>query len=91
MSAEKDSEIMPKVDFKKLKNVDLLHLKEAEHINLMRAARHRELRWKTSLLGISLALGVVGIYAYTIKAVKQETFLDDFDEPETIIEPVQRQ
>ncbi|XP_076379874.1 cytochrome c oxidase assembly factor 3, mitochondrial-like [Megalopta genalis] len=92
MSADNDSDVMPKVDFKKLKPVDLMHLKQAEQINLARASRHRELRWKTSLLGISLALGVIGIYVYTIKSVKQETFLDDFNEPETVIEtPVQKQ
>lgn len=75
---------MPKVDFNRIKSVDFMHLKQAEEINVHRALKHRQLRKKTSILGLSLALGVIGIYVYTIKTVKQETFLDDFNEPETV-------
>lgn len=84
MSADKSSNVMPKVDISRIKSVDFMHLKQAEEINIHRALKHRQLRKKTSILGISLALGVIGIYTYTIKAVRQETFLDDFNEPETI-------
>lgn len=35
-------------------------------------------------VGLSLGAGVLAIYAYTIYAIKQETFLDNFDAPEVL-------
>lgn len=34
-----------------------------------------------AILGCALGLGVLGIYGYSMFAVKQEHFLDDFEEP----------
>lgn len=43
--------------------------------------KHRK---RTNLTGLGLLGLVVGIYTYTICAVKQERFLDDFEEPKFI-------
>lgn len=36
---------------------------------------------RNRMVGLSIGAGVFGIYLYSIFAVKQETFLDDFNEP----------
>ncbi|XP_076633477.1 cytochrome c oxidase assembly factor 3, mitochondrial-like [Colletes latitarsis] len=83
---QKESEFMPKVDHKKLKPLEILLLKRAEEINYKRAIKYQKTRKNTSILALGLTLGVIGIYSYTIYAVKQETFLDDFNEPETVVD-----
>lgn len=75
---------MQKVNSKELNSLDLMFLKRAEEINLERALKYKKLRKSNAILGLSLAAGVLGIYFYTMYAVKQETFLDDLNEPETI-------
>ncbi|KZC13117.1 hypothetical protein WN55_05540 [Dufourea novaeangliae] len=77
---------MPKVEFDKLRSLDYMQLKQAEEINFLRAFKYRYNRKRTGIGGTLLGLLAVGIYVYTIKQVKQETFLDDFNEPETVIE-----
>ncbi|XP_076178479.1 cytochrome c oxidase assembly factor 3, mitochondrial-like isoform X2 [Ptiloglossa arizonensis] len=77
---------MPKVKLEELRPFEVLLLKQAEELNFQRAIKHKKNRKSNALFGISLAVGVLGIYFYTINAVKQETFLDDFQKPETIIE-----
>ncbi|XP_003706059.1 cytochrome c oxidase assembly factor 3, mitochondrial [Megachile rotundata] len=90
-AGEKSGEFMPKVnlekDKSKLKYADLMYMKQAEEVAVYRALRYRKTRNRCTVAGISLACLVVGIYAYTIHAVKQETFLDDLNEPEKIIDP----
>ncbi|XP_076668092.1 cytochrome c oxidase assembly factor 3, mitochondrial-like [Andrena cerasifolii] len=81
---EKNTDFMQKVNPKELKSMDLMFLKRAEEINLERALRYKKLRKSNAILGLSLAATVLGIYFYTMHAVKQETFLDDLNEPETI-------
>ncbi|KOC69228.1 hypothetical protein WH47_11013 [Habropoda laboriosa] len=61
-------------------------MKQAEEIALQKALKYRNTRLKCSILGISLGGIALGIYLYTIHAVRQETFLDDLNEPEKIIE-----
>lgn len=84
------NESMPKVDLikdgEKLKSIDVVYMKRVEQQNLERAQKVQAYRITNRRTAIGLALGVIGIYAYTIYAVKQEKFLDDFDEPEKIIE-----
>lgn len=42
----------------------------------------RRYRKRNILVGLGLAAGVLGIYGYSMLAVKQENFLDeDFDKP----------
>ena len=60
----------------------LQKLKEAD----VRRLVSRKYLKKNIVLGLTLTAGVVGIYAYSMLAVKQETFLDDaFDQkPEAV-------
>lgn len=75
---------MPKVDLMKDKPLDdstreLMKFIEKE--NLQRVVKLKKLRTKNWFTGLFLGGAVVSIYAYSILAVKQETFLDDFEEP----------
>lgn len=90
MQDEKDSEFMPKLDLvrdkNKLKYSDLIYMKQAEEVAVRKALIYRRTRTKCTIAGISIASVALGIYLYTIHAVKQETFLNDLNEPEKIIE-----
>jgi hypothetical protein len=81
---------MPKVDVLrdagKLRSTDIVYMKRMEEQNLQRATRVQGYRKANNRTAIALALGVIGIYAYTIYSVKQEKFLDDFEVPEKTIE-----
>lgn len=81
---------MPKIDLikdgKRLKFTDVVYMKRMEQQNLERAQRVQIYRKANNRLAIALTLGVIGIYAYTMFSVKQEKFLDDFNEPEKVIE-----
>lgn len=81
---------MPKVDLlkdaEKLKLTDVVYMKRLEELNLRRAKKVQGYRKSNNRLAIALSLGVLGIYTYTIYSVKQEKFLDDFEEPEKMIE-----
>ncbi|XP_034249401.1 cytochrome c oxidase assembly factor 3, mitochondrial [Thrips palmi] len=67
-----------------------VHSATRHYINLIekqnqhRVAELLKHRKRTNLTGLGLFGVVVGIYAYTISAVKQEKFLDDFEEPKFI-------
>lgn len=80
-----DKDVMPKVDLNILKQntgrsaTDYMKVLEAK--NAARVAKLLNIKKKNNLLGSVLALTCVSIYAYSIFKVKQETFLDDFDEP----------
>lgn len=82
-----DNEQMPKVDLVKDKanisrtTVDYMKIVEKE--NLRRVRELQKLRQRNVRTGLMLGAGVLGIYLYTIFAVRQEKFLDDFDEPAT--------
>lgn len=82
-----DKEQMPKVDLVKDKanisrtTVDYMKIVEKE--NLRRVQELQKLRQRNVRTGLMLGAGVFGIYLYTIFAVRQEKFLDDFDEPAT--------
>ncbi|CAL7945712.1 unnamed protein product [Xylocopa violacea] len=87
---DKNSDFMQKVDLvkdkSKLKYSDIIYMKQAEEIAVQKALKYVNTRRKCNIAGVSLACLVIGIYAYTIHAVKQETFLDNLDEPEKVIE-----
>ncbi|XP_032672352.1 cytochrome c oxidase assembly factor 3, mitochondrial [Odontomachus brunneus] len=86
------SESMPKVDLlrdvSRFKSTDVVYMKRLEKENLKRAKRVQGYRIANNRMGISLALGALGIYTYTIYTFKQEKFLDDFEKPEKTIEKV---
>nr|CAD7399516.1 unnamed protein product [Timema cristinae]CAD7433089.1 unnamed protein product [Timema monikensis] len=82
-----DKESMPKVDFEKdkakFKNTAVDYIKLIEKLNLERVQKLQRIRRNNIITGCVLGGSVLGIYAYSMYSVKQETFLDDFDEPAT--------
>nr|XP_050852267.1 cytochrome c oxidase assembly factor 3, mitochondrial [Vespula vulgaris]XP_050852268.1 cytochrome c oxidase assembly factor 3, mitochondrial [Vespula vulgaris] len=88
-----DKEWMPKVDLKKdrakIKNIHISLMNEIEKQNSERVKQLMKLRRSNRILGSILGVTVLSIYFYTIYTVKQEKFLDDFNEPEKIIIPPQ--
>ncbi|XP_067212427.1 cytochrome c oxidase assembly factor 3, mitochondrial isoform X2 [Linepithema humile] len=83
---------MPKVDVLRdagrLRSTDVVYMKRLEDQNLLRAKRVQAYRKANNRTAIALALGVIGIYTYTIYSVKQEKFLDDFEEPKKTINKI---
>jgi len=90
LSTDSQNQNMPKVDLlkdaEKLKFTDIIYMKRLEEQNLQRAKKVLGYRKSNNRLAFALTLGVIGIYSYTIYSVKQEKFLDDFEEPEKTIE-----
>ncbi|XP_011690899.1 PREDICTED: cytochrome c oxidase assembly factor 3, mitochondrial [Wasmannia auropunctata] len=86
------SEAMPKVDILKdagrIKSTDKVYMKRMEEQNLQRVKVVQKYRKANNRTAITLGLGVIGIYAYTIYSVKQEKFLDDFEVPEKTIKKI---
>lgn len=66
---------------RKLKQAEIDFMKFTEQQNLMRVKRMQRTRRNNIITALSLGSGVLGIYAYSMWAVKQEKFLDDFEEP----------
>lgn len=77
---------MPKIDISKLKQADLDFMKYIEQQNRERVLKLTRIRRNNIFTGCLLGLSVLGIYGYTILSVKQESFLDDFEEPAKTIE-----
>lgn len=80
-----ENEQMPKVDLVKdkanISRVTVDYMKILEKENLHRVEALKKLRQRNIRTGFILGTGVLGIYLYTIFSVRQEKFLDDFDEP----------
>ena len=85
---EETQSIDLRTEFKNLQKSDQLYIKRLEAINRARVKKQTLIRRRTFFMGVSLLAGVVGIYAYTMGAIKQEKFLDDF---EPAIAPSQRE
>jgi len=64
----------------------LAFVKKAERANAARAAKHVKFRRKDWWIAGACFGMAVGIYVYTIYAMKQEKFLDDFDMPDPLEE-----
>lgn len=77
---------MPKIDISKLSDREILYIKEVERKNLERVEKFRRMRRNNRITGSLLGLLAISIYGYSMYAVKQETFLDDFEEPQKIIQ-----
>lgn len=75
----------PVKDAGRLRQTDAILMKRLEGINKTRAERLIKERKSNRIMGLSLGCLAIGIYLYTIHAMKQETFLDDLNEPEKII------
>lgn len=76
----------PDFDKAKVGKLQLELMQVIEQQNRERAAKLLTIRRKNRITGAILGATVLGIYAYSMFAVKQETFLDDFEEPAKIIE-----
>lgn len=76
---------MPKADLSRLNESDKEFIRRLQEQNLERVAKLKRVRRNNLLTAGFLGLGIIGIYSYTIYAVKQETFLDDFNEPEKTV------
>ncbi|XP_040172071.1 cytochrome c oxidase assembly factor 3, mitochondrial [Anopheles arabiensis] len=81
------SEGPSKVEFKieesgrKLKKAEVDFMRLIEQQNLQRVQKLQRQRRNNKLTGIALGGTVLGIYLYSMLSVKQEKFLDDFEEP----------
>ncbi|XP_032520379.1 cytochrome c oxidase assembly factor 3, mitochondrial [Danaus plexippus] len=64
-----------------LKQAELDYIKIIEQKNRERVEKLQRITRRNRLTGLGIGAGVFGIYMYSILAVKQETFLDDFEEP----------
>lgn len=86
----KNTDFMEKLDLvkdkNKLKYSDLMYMKQAEEAAIQRALIYKQKRNNCAIAGFALAGLSIGIYLYTIYAVRQETFLNDLNEPEIVIE-----
>lgn len=69
----------------KLTPAQIAFMKLTEQENLKRVKKLDAIRRRNWMTGWTLGLCVLSIYGYTILTVKQERFLDDFNEPEKII------
>jgi dimethyladenosine transferase 1, mitochondrial len=76
-------DLMPKVNFGKDKPTEseLQFIKLIEQKNKERVLKLRKLRFRNLWVASALGGSVFGIYAYSMLAVRQESFLDDFDQP----------
>ena len=70
----------------KLGDIQMAFVKKAESKNKERASRHIFYRRKDWMIGGTCMAIAISIYAYTIFAMKQETFLDDFEMPDPLLE-----
>ena len=68
----------------KLGQINMDFVRKAEKRNKERATLHRFFRRKDWIIAGTCFGIVIGIYSYTIFAIQQEKFLDDFDMPEEI-------
>lgn len=73
-------------DYNGLKRTELEYIKQIEKQNLERVAKLKRVRRNNLITGSLLGVGVLAIYGYSMYAVKQETFLDDFEEPEKTVQ-----
>ena len=68
----------------RLGKINMDFVRKAEKRNKERATMHRFFRRKDWMIAGTCFGIVIGIYSYTIFAIQQEKFLDDFDMPEEI-------
>ncbi|XP_075162099.1 coiled-coil domain containing 56 [Haematobia irritans] len=68
----------------KIDKAQLEFMKLIEEQNLERVQKLQRVRRNNLMTAGCLIASVVGIYAYSIWSVKQEKFLDDFDEPKKV-------
>lgn len=80
-SSAKESNFKIQEPGRKLKPSEVDFMKLIEKENIYRVKKLQSLRKRNNLTGIILGGSVLSIYLYSMFAIKQEKFLDDFDEP----------
>lgn len=85
MSSE-DFKITNPTEGPKLSNAQLAFMKLVEKENRDRVKKFEKARTRNIWTGIALGFTVLSIYGYTILSIKQEKFLDDFEEPKKVID-----
>ena len=73
----------------KLGRLQMDMINKAEKLNADRASRHRQARRGESSIALGCVVVILSIYSYTIFAMKQEEFLDDFEMPDPLEEKEQ--
>lgn len=80
-----DKDFTPKISGTKqdpvLKEAEIAYMRLIEQKNKERVQKLQVIAKRNRLTGLTIGAGVFGVYLYSIFAVKQETFLDDFEEP----------
>lgn len=69
---------------RKLKPSEVDFMKLIERQNLQRVTKLRLQRKRNTWTGLIIGGTVISIYLYSMLAVKQERFLDDFNEPQKV-------
>lgn len=82
MADERMPNLTDKKNVRKLNLVEQEFMHLIEKKNLERVNNLQRMRRNNRITGLLLGAGVLGIYGYSIYAVSQERFLDDFEEPE---------
>jgi len=77
-----DPTVMPVLDTSQLSETEQIYIKRFEERHMRNVERRQRERRRARIIGLSFGALVIGIYIYTIKRVRQETFLDDFNIPE---------
>jgi len=68
---------------RKLKQSEIDFMKLIEQQNLQRVLKLKKTRKSNIITAAIIGFSVFSIYGYSMYAVQQEKFLDDFDEPAT--------
>lgn len=66
----------------KIGSIEMSLIRQAEELQKVKAEKHIAQRRRTSVMLLGLVSLVLSIYFYTMYAMKQETFLDDFEMPD---------
>jgi hypothetical protein len=77
-----DPNVMPVLNPSQLSEMEQIYIKRFEERHMRNVERRQRERRRARIIGLSFGVLVIGIYIYTIKRVRQETFLDDFTVPE---------
>lgn len=72
---------------RKLKKSEIDFMRLIEQQNLQRVEKLQRQRRNNKITALSLGATVIGIYLYSMLSVKQERFLDDFEEPAKVQVP----
>lgn len=77
-----DPKVMPILNPNELSEAEQIYIKRFEERHMRNVERRTRERRRARIIGLSFGALAIAIYIYTIKRVRQETFLDDFEVPE---------